>query len=90
MGMNPDTNEFEMLNRVDAVSDRMEELTAALVKAEGRLLRPNGEPVPSHWTVMQEGELVVIKGYTFKVAHIGEKHLLLEPHGPVIVGQTKE
>ena len=49
------------------------------------LLRPNGKPVPQHWTQFQMGELVVIKNYTFKVAYIGESALLFEPVGPLIL-----
>jgi hypothetical protein len=50
-----------------------------------RLVRPDGTPVPKHWTVFTQGELVAIKGYTFKVAYIGETSILFEPVGPVIV-----
>jgi len=43
------------------------------------LVRPDGSPVPKSWTVFSIDELVEIKGYTFKVAHIGESHILFEP-----------
>lgn len=43
------------------------------------LMRPNGEPVPEHWTQFKVGECVVIKGYTFKVAYLGETAILFEP-----------
>jgi len=50
------------------------------------LVRPDGSPVPEGWDVFAIDEHVVIKNYTFKVAHIGEKHILFEPVGPVVIG----
>lgn len=61
--MNPETNKFEPLS----------------TDLEGRLLRPNGEHFPAHWVMFSEEELVVLKGRTFKVAHIGESYMILEP-----------
>lgn len=55
--------------------------------ALSQLVRPNGEPVPGHWSTYKTGEEVVIKGYRWVIAHLGEKHLLLEPIGPVLVGE---
>ena len=46
------------------------------------LIRPDGTPVPKHWSVFRVGENVVIKEYTFKVAYIGENNILFEPVGP--------
>ena len=54
-----------------------------------QLVRPNGSPVPEHWSVFKIGEEIVIKNYTFKVAYIGESAILFEPVGPVIVGENK-
>lgn len=54
----PDTNKSEGLS----LSDYYE--------TETILLRPSGEPVPQHWSVLQEGEHVVVKDYTFRVAYI--------------------
>jgi hypothetical protein len=48
------------------------------------LLRPNGEPVPSHWVQFAIDELVEIKGYTFRVKYIGESAILFEPVGPIV------
>jgi len=56
------------------------------MRAIAGLFRPNGKPVPGHWPIFKEGELIEIKNYTFKVAHIGESHMLLEPVGPIIIG----
>ncbi len=71
--MNPETNQFEALLELPA--------------PEGsRLLRPNGEPVPAHWTVLTVGENVVVKGYTFKVAYINETTLVLEPLSTAVIG----
>jgi len=58
-------------------------------KGDTQLVRPNGSPVPEHWSVFKVGEEIVIKNYTFKVAYIGESTLLFEPVGPVIVGENK-
>jgi hypothetical protein len=51
------------------------------------LLRPNGEPVPQHWTQFHIDEVVTIKNYTFRVAYIGETAILFEPVGPVIISK---
>ena len=73
--MNPETNKFEQL---------VSEALSTIRKNQG-LVRPNGEPVPPHWPVFTEGELVTIKDYTFKVAHCGESYMVLEPTGPLEV-----
>ena len=73
MGMNPDTNKLEALH---------EGLT-------GKLLRPDGSEVPKHWSTFKLDEHVVVKGYTFRVAYIGESNILLEPVGPVVVGDAE-
>lgn len=91
MGMNPDTNRFEALTPedADAVFDRKrEELKDHLsaIASPERLLRPDGTPVPDHWSTFKVGEHVVIKGYTFRVAYIGETSILFEPVGRVLVG----
>lgn len=72
--MNPDTNSLEML-RKSLLSD---------------LVRPDGTPVPNHWSIYKVGESVVVKDYTWQVVHIGEKHMLLEPVGPVVVSVSGE
>lgn len=75
--MNPDTNQFEQLRAwpTDELSDAT------------KLLRPNGEPVPKHWSVFKVGENVVIKDYTFCVAYMNAGTIVLEPVGPVIIGE---
>jgi hypothetical protein len=76
--VNPTTNKFEPLGPSTAKDlDHMFDL-----------VRPDGTPVPKHWTQFAVGEQVVIKGYTFKVAYIGETAILFEPVGPVVVGAT--
>lgn len=45
----------------------------------GTLIRPDGTPVPKHWTIFTVGEHVVVKDWTFRVAHINEATLILEP-----------
>lgn len=66
--MNPDTNQFEQLR----------ELIDGPMKLP-TLLRPDGSPVPAHWTVLAVDEKVEVKGYTFRVAYINETTLILEP-----------
>ena len=69
--MNPDTNSLETLRQ-------------RFIDDQAGLVRPDGTPVPKHWSTYQVGETVVVKDYTWRVAHIGEKHLLLEPVGLVL------
>ena len=75
--MNPETNRFEELKQ---------DLAEKLIQREPRLLRPDGSPVPEHWSIFTVDEHVNVKNYTFKVAYIGEQTLLLEPVGPILVG----
>jgi len=101
--MNPETNKFEHLrpdtNQNEDLGTEVQEHLARLqrmVQRLGqqdrigpRLLRPNGEPVPQHWTQFQIGECVVIKNYTFKVAYIGETEILFEPVGIPDIGKEE-
>lgn len=95
--MNPETNKFELLEEVEddkGLLKKYEEFQKAMNNpskefAYKKLLRPNGEPVPDHWTILRVNEKVLIKGYAFKVAHIGESHLLLEPAGPIVLEEEK-
>lgn len=78
--MNPDTNRFEP---VGFIKDDVEKKLAAIeARYNSQLLRSDGTPVPRTWTVFSVGELVEIKGYTFKVAYIGETAILFEPVSP--------
>ena len=72
--MNPETNKFEMLHP----------------DLFGKILRPNGEPVPQHWTQFRDGEQVEVKGYIFEVKCIGETYMVLEPVGPIVIGKDQE
>lgn len=54
------------------------------------LVRPDGSPVPKTWKVFAEGELVVIKDYTFKVAYINESSITFEPVSPVLQRKGEE
>ena len=83
--MNPETNRFEPLTEATEEQRKLlEKMTASFVEPR-TLLRPNGEPVPKHWITLSPGKLVEVEGYTFKVAHIGEQYVVLEPHGPVVL-----
>jgi len=88
--MNPTTNKFEHLISEAYAEESLRAIQERGEKIVNSLLRPNGEPVPEHWSVFIEGELVTIKNSTFKVAHIGESHMLLEPAGPLLLGEDKE
>jgi len=94
MGMNPDTNRFEMLvtesqkkSLAEAIQENQDRFAE---QAVAKLMRPDGTPVPKHWSVFRVGEKVVIKDYTFKVAYIGESNILFEPVGPVVIGEASE
>jgi len=77
--MNPETNRFEPLH------EEFDERFGKLAK-EAALLRPDGTPVPKHWSIFTVGEEVVIKDYTFKVAYVGETSILFEPVGLPVIG----
>ena len=102
--MNPETNRFELLRPVtdqdeDPGNDLRHTTTGDLYQPsigvlnrtvmQQTLLRPNGEPVPQHWTQFQIGQLVVIQNYTFKVAYIGETAILFEPVGIPDLGERR-
>jgi hypothetical protein len=93
--MNPKTNRFEQLREATPEQNKMAQQlvdTIAAARAAGAatgLLRPDGSPVPAHWSTFQLGEHVVIKDYTFKVAYVGESSILFEPVGPVVVGERE-
>jgi hypothetical protein len=96
MAMNPDNNTMEPLKEIaDMFKDRADaDYKEAMLAGRPEtpiagLVRPNGEPVPEHWSTYSTGEEVIVKSYRWRVAHIGEKHLLLEPVGPVLVGEVK-
>lgn len=81
--MNPDTNKFEELQ--PATKEQARQLldleNRFKLMQQSALVRPDGTPVPAHWTVLSVGQYVVVENYTFEVAHIGESHLLLTPVG---------
>ena len=100
--MNPDTNRFERLrpdtDQNEDPGDLKHVVTGdphsasvgilrQMVQQQSSLLRPNGDPVPQHWTQFQIDEVVTIKNYSFRVAYIGETAILFEPLGPVIIGE---
>ena len=91
--MNPDKNQFEPLFEPSATEDaakrRNRDALERMLTNGGRRLRADGSPVPAHWPVFAVGEQVVIKDYTFKVAYIGEKSILFEPVGPLVVGEQR-
>lgn len=84
--MNPDTGRFEPL--AAATAEQVKELEKryaglyAAAAGETVLVRPDGSPVPPHWAVYAQGDLVVINAHTFKVVYINECTLVLEPVRP--------
>ena len=54
------------------------------MRAKARLQRPDGTPVPGHWSIISIGQHVAVEGYAFQVTYVGESIVLLEPVGPVI------
>jgi len=89
--MNPDTNKFEQLQQMKALEKAVAEQERQVADRKfyelSQLVRPNGEPVPQHWSVFRVGENYVINDYTFKCAYIGETSILFEPVAPVVVGE---
>jgi hypothetical protein len=75
--MNPESNRFEPVNEL------IDGLEKQIRKIQGQLFRPDGTPVPKHWSVFTVGENYVINKYTFKCAYIGETSILFEPVGPL-------
>lgn len=87
--MNPDTNKFEKLIFERSVSQAEERSFRQQYEgnpAEVTLFRPDGSPVPRHWSVFRVDEDVIIKGYTFTVRYVGETSILFEPKGPIVLG----
>jgi hypothetical protein len=92
--MNPDTNKFEQLGCKVSAEQAESELAGMkeLLEREmtrGQLVRPDGSPVPKHWSVFAVDEHVVVKDYTFKVAHIGEGYMVFEPVGIPTLGEPE-
>lgn len=95
--MNPDSNEFEKLQRPEwaveqekILSEQLRQVTAdrdELLQDPQQLLRPDGSPVPKHWSVFTVGEHVVIKDYTFEVVDVSKDRILFKPIGLPIVGE---
>ena len=85
MGMNPDTNRFEMLSEDETIKRNTE-----FEKILGILVRPNGKPVPKHWSIFKVGEDVTVKDYTFKVVYLNESTIILEPVGLPVIGASKK
>jgi hypothetical protein len=86
--MNPETNKFEGLKYLITEKYKTDDaFEKALAQVENKLIRPNGESVPKHWSVFAIDEEIVIKDYTFKVVYINESSITFEPVGPVIINK---
>lgn len=91
--MNPDTNRFERLQEStegESAAHRQNREAMQRMLSGAKLVRPNGEPVPAHWSTFTVGEHVVIKDYTFKVAYVGESAILFEPVGVAVLNVKAE
>lgn len=82
MAIDPETNKIEFL-KIDPETQKQADNDLKKIHQHIGLLRPDGTPVPKHWSVFKTDELVVVKNYTFRVAHLGESYLVLEPVKPV-------
>jgi hypothetical protein len=51
-----------------------------------QLVQPDGSPVPETWTIFTVGELVEVKGRSFKIGWIGADGVLLEPVRGLVPG----
>ena len=80
MALNEETNKFEV-----ARQPTIAELDKLMDTHGNILIRPDGSVVPETWLVFKEQELVVVKDHTFRVAHIGETYLVIEPVDKVIM-----
>lgn len=94
--MNPETNRFELC-KTTAEQDESEfqRQTEMLKKAitnqfEQPLYRADGTEVPKHWSTFRVDEEVMIKGYWFRVAYIGETAILFEPSRPANLDERTE
>lgn len=50
------------------------------------LVGPDNKPIPKHMRMFREGETVVIRNCTFKVAYTNEATLVLEPLSLPVIG----
>jgi hypothetical protein len=82
--------ERDLVEAISNLKAQPADVATLQVPSSCQLLRPDGTPVPKHWSVFKVGEQVVIKNYTFKVAYIGESNILFEPVGLVVVGKDNE
>lgn len=93
MAMNPETNRFELVKTTaeqdDAELNRQESMLMQALKTgmEQPLYRADGSEIPKHWSTFRAGEEVLIKGYWFKVAYIGETAILFEPSRPADIDE---
>jgi len=55
-----------------------------------KLCLPNGEVKPGLEAVFTDGELVVVKGSTFRVAYMNKESVTLEPVSLVVERGTEE
>ena len=105
MAINPDINMIEMLKEaIDSDGKVRKEMELKILDIPprslpdgfvyqdantGNLVRHDGRPIPKHWSIFREDELVIIKDYTFKVVYINESSITFEPISPLITNDNK-
>ena len=55
-------------------------------------VKPDGSPIPKEAIIFKVGELIDIKGYTYRLVYLNEKTLIFEPVKPedILPGDGKE
>ena len=79
MAINPETNRIV---KCEVPDEAQAMYLKNLEGARSDIVNINGSPIPKHWTVLKEGELIVVKDYTFRVAYMNDAGVLLEPASP--------
>ena len=79
MAVDPETNRIV---KCEVPDEAQAMYLKNLEGARSDLVSVNGDPIPKYWTILKEGELVVVKNYTFRVAYMNDAGVLLEPVSP--------
>lgn len=80
--MNPQDGKFEQLARIAADGGSNVGAHIAQGDLKSQLVRADGTPISSHWSVFELGETLELKGNRFRVAGITEDSVILKPEIP--------
>lgn len=73
----------ELSEREEALAPLMKKLAEEERKANPllatQLVQADGSPVPDHWTLFATGEVVEVKGCSFRIAYMNTETVILEP-----------